>query len=172
MCRDGVEVYGDDVSLDPQETRPLLLQVPPGYNPGDAYRLRIEGYHRWAEALLIFIPMIPSMISRYGGATIFNNETSLYFSNKFLSITISTNQVVYTAVHTMRVSQNSYEYFISIILSYFQIRVIMLKTDLLPYDNVADLFIIDPDGFIIRKWNSKQLNNGLMTAEFQVKIRH
>ena len=50
----------------------------------------------------------------------------------------------------------------------FQIRVIMLKTDLLPYDDVADLFIIDPDGFIIRKWNSKQLNNGLMTAEFQV----
>ena len=49
-----------------------------------------------------------------------------------------------------------------------QIRVIMLRTDLLPYDDVADLFIIDPDGFIIRKWNSKQLNNGLMTAEFQV----
>ena len=121
MCRDGVEVYGDDVSLDPQETRPLLLQVPPGYNPGDAYRLRIEGYHRWAAALLGFITMIPSMIPRYGGATIFNNETSLYFSNKFLSITISTNQVVYTAVHTMRVSQNSYEYFISfIILLYFR----------------------------------------------------
>ena len=50
-----------------------------------------------------------------------------------------------------------------------QIRVIMLRTDLLPYDDVADLFIIDPDGFIIRKWNSKQLNNGLMTAEFQVR---
>ena len=53
-------------------------------------------------------------------------------------------------------------------ITLFQIRVIMLKTDLLPYDDVADLFIIDPDGFIIRKWNSKQLNNGLMTAEFQV----
>ena len=53
----------------------------------------------------------------------------------------------------------------------FQIRVIMLKTDLLPYDDVADLFIIDPDGFIIRKWNSKQLNNGLMTAEFQVDLK-
>ena len=58
-----------------------------------------------------------------------------------------------------------------VIESDFQIRVIMLKTDLLPYDNVADLFIIDPDGFIIRKWNSKQLNNGLMTAEFQVSSK-
>ena len=28
--------------------------------------------------------------------------------------------------------------------------MILLKTDLLPYDDVADLFIIDPDGFIIR----------------------
>jgi hypothetical protein len=26
----------------------------------------------------------------------------------------------------------------------------MLKTDMLPYDDVADMFIIDPDGFIIR----------------------
>ena len=47
----------------------------------------------------------------------------------------------------------------------------MLKTNLLPYDDVADLFIIDPDGYIIRKWNSKQLNNGLMTAEFQVRFK-
>lgn len=132
LSRDGVEVYGNDIGLNPKESRPLLLQVPPGYNPGDSYKLRIEGYHR------------------YGGATVFNNETILHFSDKFLSITISTNQVVFTAVHTMR------------------IRVIMLKTDLLPYDDVADLFIIDPDGFIIRKWNSKQLNNGLMTAEFQI----
>ena len=53
--------------------------------------------------------------------------------------------------------------------SILQIRVILLRTDLLPYDDVADLFIIDPDGFIIRKWNSKQLNNGLMTADFQVR---
>ena len=42
----------------------------------------------------------------------------------------------------------------------------MLKTDLLPYDNVADLFIIDPDGFIIRKWNSKQLNVGVLSETF------
>ena len=44
--RDGVEVYGGAVELNQKESRPLLLQVPPGYNPGDSYRLRIEGYHR------------------------------------------------------------------------------------------------------------------------------
>jgi hypothetical protein len=30
--------------------------------------------------------------------------------------------------------------------------------------------LIDPDGFVIRKWNSKQLNNGIMTADFQARI--
>ncbi len=29
-------------------------------------------------------------------------------------------------------------------------------------------FLTDPDGFVIRKWNSKQLNNGIMVANFQV----
>ena len=104
---------------------------------------------------------------------IFNNETQLHFSAKFLSITISTNKVVFTAIHTIKV----YAYQISnindiktyLFFSILQIRVILLRTDLLPYDDVADLFIIDPDGFIIRKWNSKQLNNGLMTADFQVR---
>ena len=34
---------------------------------------------------------------------IFNNETELQFSGKFLSITISTNKVVFTAIHTIKV---------------------------------------------------------------------
>ena len=36
---------------------------------------------------------------------IFNNETELHFSAKFLSITISTNKVVFTAIHTIKVDQ-------------------------------------------------------------------
>ena len=98
---------------------------------------------------------------------IFNNETELQFSGKFLSITISTNKVVFTAIHTIKVQTRDCKAF-RCCNNNLQIRVIMLRTDLLPYDDVADLFIIDPDGFIVRKWNSKQLNNGLMTAEFQV----
>lgn len=48
LSRDGVEVYGADTELDPEHSRPILLQVPPGYNPGNQYRLRIEGYSRSA----------------------------------------------------------------------------------------------------------------------------
>lgn len=36
-----------------------------------------------------------------------------------------------------------------------RIRVLMLTTALRPYEGIADLFMIDPDGFVIRKWNSK-----------------
>ena len=48
------------------------------------------------------------------------------------------------------------------------IRAVMLTTALQPYTGIADLFVIDPDGFIIRKWNSKELNNGVLTGRFQL----
>ena len=32
----------------------------------------------------------------------------------------------------------------------FRIRAIMLDTGMQPYTDVADLFVIDPDGFMIR----------------------
>ena len=90
LSRDGVEVHGADTVLDPLQSRPVLLQVPPGYNVANQYKLRIEGY------------------SRHGGAIIFTNETALQFSDKFLSITISTNKVVFTAIHTIKVTITSH----------------------------------------------------------------
>ena len=37
---------------------------------------------------------------------------------------------------------------------FFRVRAVMLDTGLQPYTDVADLFIIDPDGYIIRSvWN-------------------
>ena len=89
LSRDGVEVHGADTVLDPLQSRPVHLQVPPGYNVANQYKLRIEGY------------------SRHGGAIIFTNETALQFSDKFLSITISTNKVVFTAIHTIKVTITS-----------------------------------------------------------------
>ena len=31
----------------------------------------------------------------------------------------------------------------------------MLTTALEPYNGIADLFVVDPDGYVIRKWQSK-----------------
>ena len=33
---------------------------------------------------------------------------------------------------------------------------------------IADLFIIDPDGYVIRKWQSKELNNGVLSGKFEL----
>ena len=36
------------------------------------------------------------------------------------------------------------------------------------YEGIADLFIIDPDGYVIRKWQSKELNNGVLSGKFEL----
>ena len=50
---------------------------------------------------------------------------------------LSSVQVIFNAEHLVR------------------IRVLMLTTALRPFEGIADLYMVDPDGFIIRKWNSK-----------------
>ena len=45
-----------------------------------------------------------------------------------------------------------------------RIRVLMLTTALRPYEGIADLYLIDPDDFIIRKWNSKARSPKLITS--------
>ncbi|XP_023330082.1 CD109 antigen [Eurytemora carolleeae] len=132
LSRDGVEVSGSDEFLSSLEAKSILLQVPEGNSQEYSYKLRVEGFSQDSAALL------------------FQNETRLEFTNRFLAIIISTNKVVFTALHTMRV------------------RAVLLRTDLLPYEEVADIFILDPDQFIIRKWHSKQLNNGVLTADFEL----
>ena len=49
-------------------------------------------------------------------------------------------------------------------------RIVMLTTALQPYNGIADLFMIDPDGYVIRKWNSKELNVGVLTENFQLPL--
>jgi hypothetical protein len=41
----------------------------------------------------------------------FENETMLEFTSKFLSIIISTNKVVFTSIHTMKVKGRANEIF-------------------------------------------------------------
>ncbi len=85
-----------------------------------------------------------------GGAIVFEDERTLEFSRQFLSISISTNKAIYDGGQKML------------------IRAVMLTTALQPYTGIADLFVVDPDGYVIRKWNSKELNNGVLAGEFQL----
>ncbi|CAB4061934.1 unnamed protein product [Lepeophtheirus salmonis] len=94
--------------MKPEESRDILLLVPPGNNVASDYRLRVEG-------------------SVIGGGAI----------------------AIYDGGHEIK------------------IRAVMFsQPPLHPYNSIADLFIIDPDGFVIRKWNSKELNNGVLIGSF------
>ena len=43
-----------------------------------------------------------------------------------------------------------------------------MTTSLKPYDGIADLYLIDPDGYTIRKWNSMEMNVGVLLQEFDL----
>ena len=144
----------------------FFYQVPPGYNPGHQYRLRIEGYSRWpfllapirigkwqmqthanlssrnqlelwldtnlqtrwcndfqqrdcpwVQVLMFPVQLLSSFLFSCRKITnlpqmICWQKTTLtlnvlkFLSQKFLSITISTNKVVFTAIHTIKVDLN------------------------------------------------------------------
>lgn len=75
ISRDGVSISSNEVKLDPSETQPILLKVPPN-NSGQSYFLRLEG-HRLNQ-----------------GGLVFQRKVQLDFRKEFLSITISTSRYV------------------------------------------------------------------------------
>jgi hypothetical protein len=126
----------NSVAIRETQTKEILLRVPPDNSNATA-------------AYRLRVEGVRKRIREADNAgAVFEHEAELQFSRKFLSIIINTNKMVFTAEHDLR------------------IRVVMLTTSLQPYRGVADLFIIDPDGYIIRKWNSMHLNVGVMTQTF------
>lgn len=69
---------------------------------------------------------------------------NIYFLNN------STNRAIYSGSQTVR------------------IRVLFLTTSLKPYDGIADLYLIDPDEYVIRKWNSMEMNVGVLLQDFDL----
>ena len=59
---------------------------------------------------------------------VFEHDEILTFEQQFLSIIISTNRVIFTGNSIVR------------------IRIVMLTTQVKPYEGIVDLFILDPDG--------------------------
>ena len=71
-------------------------------------------------------------------------------SNRNILSFHSTNRAVYSGSQTVR------------------IRALLLTTSLKPYDGIADLYLIDPDGYTIRKWNSMEMNVGVLLQDFDL----
>ena len=89
--------------------------------------------------------MVPQLLQQNSIKTSFftiTNRNILYFH--------STNRAVYSGSQTVR------------------IRALLLTTSLKPYDGIADLYLIDPDGYIIRKWNSMEMNVGVLLQDFDL----
>ena len=82
------------------------------------------------------------------GGLVFEHQNPLEFLKQFLSITISTSRVIYNAEGTINM------------------RILFLTTSLKPYEGIVDLYILDPDDYIIRKWNSKELNVGVLLESY------
>ncbi|KAF6214650.1 hypothetical protein GE061_009393 [Apolygus lucorum] len=80
----------------------------------------------------------------------FYNSTSLEFKPKLAAIIIQTSRPIY------RASQ----------IVYF--RVLALQTDLKAYDDSLDVYIIDSDGFIMRRWLSVVTNNGILSMKYKL----
>ncbi|XP_064101086.1 CD109 antigen-like [Macrobrachium nipponense] len=115
----------------------------------------IEGY---PETMLLQVPKtsvdghyrlrvegnIPGTI----GGTVFMNDTRLHFSTRFLTILIQTNRPIYTGDQVVK------------------FRIILLTTELKPYDDPVDVYILDPDGYVMRRWPSRPTNVGVVSMEF------
>ncbi|XP_042213472.1 CD109 antigen-like [Homarus americanus] len=82
------------------------------------------------------------------GGTVFTNDTRLHFSTRFLTILIQTNRPVYTGDQEVR------------------FRIILLTTELKPYDDPVDVYILDADGFVMRRWPSRPTNVGVVSMSF------
>ncbi len=86
------------------------------------------------------------------GTEVFREERRVIFRPQFLTVIISANKVVFNAEQPLRM------------------RIVMLTTEGLPYRGTADLFLLDPDGFVVRKWNSQHLNVGVLLQTFQIPL--
>ncbi|OXA61880.1 Complement C3 [Folsomia candida] len=84
------------------------------------------------------------------GGSIFASETRLKFSEKFLSILIQTNRHIYNGGQKIL------------------FRVISLRRNMIPYDDPIDVYILDPRGFIMRRWPSVPSYLGVIDLEYEL----
>ncbi|GIY90987.1 hypothetical protein CDAR_123091 [Caerostris darwini] len=132
LHRDGEQVVGASEMADPHQITTLLMQVPFNAIPG-AYRLKVEG-HREGDL----------------GGSEFSNETIVGFSERFLTILIQTNQLVYNLEQMM------------------YIRIVLLTTELKPFTEPIDVYIVDSRGVTMKRWVSVYPLLGIVNLEFEL----
>ncbi|CAG0898634.1 unnamed protein product [Cyprideis torosa] len=84
------------------------------------------------------------------GGTLFEGEKLLEYSPQFMTILIHINKPVYNGGQTV------------------YIRVVLLSMANKPFDQPIDIYIVEPRGFIVHRWPSKQANTGVAEVEYQL----
>ncbi|KAL0820116.1 hypothetical protein ABMA28_006056 [Loxostege sticticalis] len=84
------------------------------------------------------------------GGRAFVNETQLMFSRRFMTIFIQMDKPVYMQGQTVR------------------FRAIPINTELKAFGRAIDVFILDPNGHIMKRWLSRQSNFGTVSLQYQL----
>lgn len=84
------------------------------------------------------------------GGIAFINETKLTFSQRSMTIFVQTDKPTYMQGETVK------------------FRTIPITTALRGFDNAVDVYMIDPNRHILRRWLSRQSNLGTVSLEYQL----
>ncbi|CAB3361002.1 Hypothetical predicted protein [Cloeon dipterum] len=84
------------------------------------------------------------------GARVFTNTTALEFSARFLTIIVQTSRPIYCNGQDVR------------------FRVVLLTMDMKPFDEAVTIYMLDPRGFVMRRWISTESNTGVVSLMFQL----
>ncbi|XP_026320677.1 uncharacterized protein LOC113230803 [Hyposmocoma kahamanoa] len=84
------------------------------------------------------------------GGRAFVNETQLSFSRRFMTIFIQMDKPVYMQSQTVR------------------FRVIPINTELKAFGRAIDVFVLDPNRRIMKRWLSRQSNYGTVSLQYQM----
>lgn len=134
--RNGVELASSSQECKARIPETLLLRVPPTSLPG-SYKLRVEGN-----------------LNGVLGGTAFLNETHLEFSQRSMTIFITTDKPIYMQSQTVR------------------FRCVPITTDLKAFADAIDVYMLDPHGNIMRRWLSRQSNLGKTSIKSIPPICH
>ena len=79
---------------------------------------------------------------------VFSNETTLEFSRRSITIFVQTDKPIYRQGQIVK------------------FRTVPVTTDLKPFSDALDVYILDPHGIIVKRWLSKQTNLGSVSLEY------
>lgn len=79
---------------------------------------------------------------------VFANETSLEFSQKSITIFVQTDKPIYRQGQVVK------------------FRTVPITTDLKPFSDALDVYMLDPNGITVKRWLSKQTNLGSVSLEY------